>query len=100
MSPAVAMCADIDHEGARLNINLVRAKVEEHVERLRLRHRGRVEPPFSRHKAEIKPSDARCCSVQHVETVPAIPYSAGGEGGFGEARQYGDAIGPGESART
>ena len=58
MGAAIAMSADIDHKRARLDVNLVSAKIEEQVQRVRLRHRGRVEPAFARDEAEIEAAHA------------------------------------------
>ena len=98
MRPAIAMRADISDKRARLDVNLVRAEVDQHVERVRLRHRRRVEPAFARHEAEIESADARSCAVQHIETVPPVLDHARGESGLGEARENGHAVRPGESA--
>ncbi len=38
MRSTIAMCADVDDESARLNVDLVGAKTDEHVDRIRLRH--------------------------------------------------------------
>ena len=98
MRPAIAMRADVDDECARLNVDLVRAKVDEHVERVRLRHRLRVEPALAWHQAEIEPAHARGRAMQHIEAVPPVFDDAGRQGGLGEARQHGDAVGSRKSA--
>ena len=100
MRPAVAMSADVDHERARFDVDLVCTQVNEHVESVCLRHGQRIEPALARHEAEIQPADARGRGMQHVEAVPPVSHNAGGEGGLGEPGQQADAVRPDESART
>ena len=58
MGAPIAMSADVDHKRARLDVNFVSAKIQEHLERVRLRHRWRVEPAIAWHKAEIQAAHA------------------------------------------
>ena len=58
MRSTIAVRADVDDESARLNVDLVGAKIDEHVDRIGLRHRWRVEPAFARDEAEIEAADA------------------------------------------
>ncbi len=72
MRAPVAVRADIDDEGARLDFDFVGAEVEEQVERAGLDHRGSRQSARARHQAEIEAADARGGAVQHIEAVPAF----------------------------
>jgi hypothetical protein len=100
MGPAVAMSADVDHERARFNLDLVCTQVDEHVERACLRHGQRIKPVLARHEAEIQPADARGRGMQHVKAVPPSLTTPADEGGLGESSQQRDAVRPDESAGT
>ena len=70
MGAAVAMRADIDHEGARLDVDFVGADEEGHVQRAGFGHRGGVEAALARDKADIERADAGGGGVQDRKTGP------------------------------
>ena len=96
MRSTIAMRADVDNESARLDVDLVGAEIDEHVDCIRFRHRQRVEPAFARDEAEIEAADARGGAVQHIEAVPPILHHAKRQRRLRRERENGAAIGPRE----
>ncbi len=72
MRAAVAMGADIDHEGAVRRLDLVGAEQKQHIERAERRHLRRAQAASARRKADIERADPRGRIVQHRKTVPAV----------------------------
>ncbi len=94
MRAAVAMGADIDHEGAIRHFYLIRAEQEQHVERTEGRHLCEVEAAFARRKADIERARARSRILQHGKAVPAVLERACACRDLGRQRQRRRAIMP------
>ena len=76
MRAAIAMRADVNHEGAGFDGDFVGAEVEDEIERAGLRHRARIQPARARREAEIERADARGRRMQDREAVPAVAETA------------------------
>ncbi len=98
MRAAVAMGADIDDEGAGRHLHLIDAEQEQHVERVRRKHRRRVQAAVARHEADIERAGERCLAVQDVEAVPAVLDDAERGRRLRRHRQHGGAVGTVERA--
>ena len=76
MGAAVAMRADIDHKGARLDVDFVGADQEDDVESAGLGHVLGVETALPRNEAEVERADPRRCGVQHRKAGPVAFFGA------------------------
>ncbi len=91
------MGADIDDEGAGLDLDLVGAEQEQEIDAA-LCHRRSGKAVGARHEADIEAADPGGRGMQHGKAVPAVDERAGGDGGLRHSREDGDAVGPRQRA--
>ncbi len=97
LSAAVAMGADVDHERAGLDLDLVGAEQEQEVDAA-LRHRFGGEAVVAGNEADVEAADPGRCSMKHAKAVPAVGERTDRDRGLGRRREHGSAVGPRQRA--
>ncbi len=97
LGAAVAMGADIDHERAGLDLDLVGAEQEQEIDAA-LRHRLRREAVLAGNEADVEAADPRRRGVKDAKAVPAVGQRTDRDRGLGRRREHGGAVGPRQRA--